>query len=76
MALPMDAVYAGQLAVYGTRGMPAWRYPALLNLIEGQGLDLAPLVARRVALSAATGELAAFDAPAGPGIAVVTDFAA
>jgi threonine dehydrogenase-like Zn-dependent dehydrogenase len=29
MALPWDAVYSGQLAIYGTRGMPAHRYPAL-----------------------------------------------
>jgi threonine dehydrogenase-like Zn-dependent dehydrogenase len=30
MALPWDAVYSGQLAIFGTRGMPAWhRYPSL-----------------------------------------------
>jgi len=74
MALPMDAVYAGQLALFGTRGMPAWRYPSLLSFIEGAGLDLSPLVARRVALSGASAELAAFDGPTPPGIAVITDF--
>ncbi len=75
MELPMDSVYAGQLALYGTRGMPAWKYPSLFALIEG-GLDLSPLIARRVALSEAQAELAAFDAPAPPGIAVITDFTA
>ncbi len=73
MALPMDVVYARQLALYGTRGMPAWRFPSLLSLIESGRVDLAPLVARRVPLSAASAELAAFDAPAPPGVAVITD---
>ena len=76
MPLPMDAVYSGQLAIFGTRGMPAWRYPSLLNLIEGGQVDLTPLIARRVALSDASTELAAFDRPAPPGIAVITDFTA
>ena len=75
MALPMDAVYSGQLALYGTRGMPAWRYPPLLSLVESGRVDLSPLVTRRIALSGATAELAAFDAPAPPGVAVITDFA-
>jgi alcohol dehydrogenase len=76
MTLPMDAVYSGQLALYGTRGMPAWRYPSLLSLIEGGHVDLSPLVGRRVGLSEATAELAAFDGPAPPGVAVITDFTA
>ena len=74
--LPWDAVYSGQLAVFGTRGMPAHRYPALLDFLAATGLDLSPLIARRVRLSDATAELHAFDAPAPPGVAVITDFAA
>ncbi|WP_372892259.1 alcohol dehydrogenase catalytic domain-containing protein [Rhodosalinus sp.] len=76
MTLPWDVVYSGQLAIYGTRGMPAWRYPPLLDLIADGRVDLSPLVTRRVALSEVTGELAAFDRPAPPGVAVVTDFTA
>jgi alcohol dehydrogenase len=74
MPIPMDLIYGGQLAVFGTRGMPAWRYPSLLNLIETTGLDLSPLVARRVRLSDVSDELATFDGPAPPGVAVITDF--
>lgn len=76
MVIPMDVVYSGQLAIYGTRGMPAWRYPSLLSMIEGGHVDLNPLIARRVKLSDASAELALFDQPAPPGVAVITDFAA
>lgn len=75
MTLPMDVVYSGQLAIYGTRGMPAWRYPDLLSFLSAGRVDLTPLVTRRVALSDAGDELALFDGPAPPGVAVITDFA-
>ncbi|MCA0872873.1 alcohol dehydrogenase catalytic domain-containing protein [Seohaeicola saemankumensis] len=74
MAIPMDRVYSGQLAVFGTRGMPSWRYPSLLSLLSAANLDLSPLVTRTIGLSQATEELAAFDRPAPPGVAVITDF--
>lgn len=74
MTLPMDRLYAGQLSLHGTRGMPAWRYPSLLSLIESGQVDLAPLIGRRIALSDVTGELRAMNGPTPPGVAVVTDF--
>jgi D-arabinose 1-dehydrogenase-like Zn-dependent alcohol dehydrogenase len=74
MHIPMDVVYSGQLAIYGTRGMPSWRYPSLLSLIESGAVNLMPMIARRIPLSKATEELAAFDGPAAPGVAVITDF--
>ncbi|MFW2541907.1 zinc-dependent alcohol dehydrogenase family protein [Primorskyibacter sp. 2E107] len=74
MTLPWDVVYSGQLAIYGTRGMPAHRYGDLLNMVAGGLVDLSPIVARRVGLSDATAELAAFDNAAPPGVAVITDF--
>lgn len=75
MTLPWDVVYAGQLALFGTRGMPGWRYPSLFSLIESGAVDPAPLVTRRIGLSAAGAELAAMDGPTPPGVAVITDFA-
>lgn len=74
MQINMNAVYMKQLSLFGTRGMPSWRYPALLSLIETGRLDVRPIVAREVPLSAASAELAAFDAPMPPGVAVITDF--
>ena len=74
MPIPMDAIYAGQLAVYGTRGMPAHRFPSLLGLIEAGRVDFAPLVTRRIGLTEVNRELEAFNGPAAPGVAVITDF--
>ena len=71
----MLAVYMKQLSLFASRGMPAWRYPSLLSLIETGKVDVRPIVAREVALSAASAELRAFDGPMPPGVAVITDFA-
>lgn len=70
----LNTVYMGNLAIYGTRGMPSWRYPSLLSLIESGAVDLSPIIAREVALSATGSELAAFNGPMPPGVAVITDF--
>jgi alcohol dehydrogenase len=70
----LNAVYMGNLALYGTRGMPAHRYPSLLSLIDGGHVDLAPIIAREVKLSETGRELAAFNGPMPPGVAVITDF--
>ena len=75
MEVDMNVVYMGNLALYGTRGMPSWRYPSLLGMITSGRVDMSPLVARTVALSDASAELAAFDGPTPPGVAVLTDFA-
>lgn len=76
MQINMNAVYMKQLALYGTRGMPSWRYPTLLDMITRGMVDVRPIVARTVPLSAASAELRAFDGPMPPGVAVITDFAA
>ena len=74
MEINMAAVYLGNLALYGTRGMPPWKYPSLLALIETGRIDMSPLIAREVALSDVGAELAAFNGPTPPGVAVITDF--
>lgn len=74
MDINMNAIYMKNLAVFGTRGMPSWRYPSLLALIESGQVDMSPLIARTVRLSDASAELRAFDGPTPPGVAVITDF--
>ena len=46
MEINLNAVYMKQLALFGSRGMPSWRYPSLLTLIETGRVDVAPIVAR------------------------------
>ena len=74
MDINMSAVYLGNLALYGTRGMPSWKYPSLLALIETGRIDMSPLIAREIGLSGTSAELAAFNGPTPPGVAVITDF--
>ena len=75
MEVNMRAIYAKQLAFYGTRGMPAWKYPSLLGMIERGEVDISPMLAREVALSGASAELRAMKGPTPPGTAVISDFA-
>lgn len=75
MTVNMRAIYAKQLSFYGTRGMPSWKYPSLLDMIERGAVDLSPMVAREIGLSKASDELRAMNGPTSPGTAVITDMA-
>lgn len=75
MQVNMRAIYAKQLSFFGTRGMPSWKYPRLLELIERGDVDIRPMVAREIALSEASKELRAMGGPTAPGTAVITDLA-
>ncbi|MYH59035.1 MAG: zinc-binding dehydrogenase [Boseongicola sp. SB0675_bin_26] len=69
----MRAIYTKQLSFFGTRGMPAWKYPSLLGMIERGEVNIAPMLAREIALSDASAELRAMSGPTPPGTAVITD---
>ncbi|MEL6888451.1 MAG: zinc-dependent alcohol dehydrogenase family protein [Pseudomonadota bacterium] len=74
MRINMRAIYGKQLAFYGTRGMPSWKYPSLLGMIERGEVDLSPMLDREVSLSCASAELRAMKGPTPPGTAVITDY--
>jgi D-arabinose 1-dehydrogenase-like Zn-dependent alcohol dehydrogenase len=76
MEIDMNGIFMKNLAVYGSRGMPAWRYEQLFSLIASGAVDMAPMIGRQIGLSQVSRELAAFNGPTPPGVAVVTDFAA
>ena len=73
MNINLRAIYTKQLSFFGTRGMPAWKYPSLLDMIERGQVDISPMVSREVPLSAASAELRAMHGPTPPGTAVITD---
>ena len=74
MEINIRAIYSKQLAFFGTRGMPSWKYPSLLAMIERGDVDLTPMLDREVCLSGATAELRAMKGATPPGTAVITDF--
>lgn len=76
MNINLRAIYTKQLAFYGTRGMPSWKYPSLLGMIERGDVDISPMLAREVPLSGASAELRLMHGPTPPGTAVITDFSA
>lgn len=70
--IPMDRVIAWELEVYGSHGMAAHEYPAMLADVTAGRLDPAGLVERVVGLDQAADALAALGSgTAGAGITVV-----
>jgi len=70
--LPMDRVVANELQIYGSHGMAARDYPALLNLVESGAVRPDLLVGQVVGLDGAGAVLAAMSRPASrAGITVV-----
>ena len=74
MNVNLRSIYMKQLAFYGTRGMPSWKYPPLLEMIDRGDVDLSPMVDREISLSQASGELRMMSGATPPGTAVITDF--
>jgi alcohol dehydrogenase len=70
-ALPMDLVISRELEIYGSHGMPAVDYPAMLDGVTAGLLNPARLVGRTIGLDEAGRALAAMDGPGGPGITVI-----
>jgi D-arabinose 1-dehydrogenase-like Zn-dependent alcohol dehydrogenase len=71
-ALPMDLVIARELEIYGSHGMAAHEYPAMLAMIESGRLRPDRLVGAVIPLDHAPAALMAMDLPSGSaGITVV-----
>jgi alcohol dehydrogenase len=70
--LPMGRVIGWELEVYGSHGMAAHEYPAMLARIASGELDPSRLVGRTIGLDRAAEALAALgDGSGGPGMTVV-----
>jgi alcohol dehydrogenase len=59
--IPMDLVVARELSIFGSHGMPACDYPAMLALIASQRIRPELLVARELSLDDAPAAIAALD---------------
>jgi D-arabinose 1-dehydrogenase-like Zn-dependent alcohol dehydrogenase len=69
--LPMDLAIGRELEIYGSHGMAARDYPAMMRLIADGTLRPGRLVGEVVGLGDTGQALAAMDQPAGAGITVV-----
>jgi len=73
-AIPMDRVVAHELELYGSHGMQAFRYPALLAMIQAGKLAPERLIDRTITLQDAVQELVVMDQFAKTGVAIITEF--
>jgi alcohol dehydrogenase len=71
-AVPMDQVISRELEIYGSHGMPAIDYPAMLDLIARGKLHPERLIGRTITLDEAPDALVAMGKPASvPGLTVI-----
>ncbi|AWM86043.1 zinc-dependent alcohol dehydrogenase family protein [Microvirga sp. 17 mud 1-3] len=72
--IPMDKVIAHELEIYGSHGMQAFRYDAMMAMIATGKLAPQRLIGRHIALDEAPEALMAMDRFEGTGITVITRF--
>jgi alcohol dehydrogenase len=73
-AVPMSRIIAHELEIYGSHGMQAWRYDAMLAMIEAGGLCPEALIGARITLSDAVEALTAMDRFPDGGIKIIEWF--
>lgn len=73
-AIPMGQVIGHELEIYGSHGMQAWRYEAMLALIESGRLDPGRLIGHHISLEEAVPALMTLDQAQDAGIRVITRF--
>lgn len=72
--LPMDQVVAKELAIFGSHGMQAHRYAAMLEMIRGGQLQPARLLGRTIALRECVEALPAMDRDSAVGVTIINSF--
>ncbi|QLG13200.1 zinc-dependent alcohol dehydrogenase family protein (plasmid) [Deinococcus sp. D7000] len=72
--LPMDAVIAKELEIYGSHGMAAHAYPEMLGMIESGLLRPDRLIGARLTLEQSVEALMGMDSFAGTGVQVIDRF--
>jgi alcohol dehydrogenase len=73
-AIPMDKVLAHELVILGSHGMQAFRYQAMMDMLETGKLAPQKLIGKRIGLDEAPAALTRMDSFEGQGITVVDRF--
>ena len=72
--IPMAQVIGHELEIYGSHGMQAWRYDAMLAMLSEGKITPQKLIGRRIGLDEAVPALMTLDKAEGTGISVITRF--
>ena len=72
--IPMAQVIAHELEIYGSHGMQAWRYDAILAMIATGKIAPDKLIRRRITLREGIDALTAMDRSDATGMSVITEF--
>ena len=73
-AIPMSKVIAYELEIYGSHGMQAHNYPALLRMIEAGKLQPQKLIGRKIGLAEAAVALPQMNQFPGLGLQIINEF--
>ncbi|MDB5523018.1 MAG: zinc-binding dehydrogenase family protein [Rhizobium sp.] len=73
--IPMAQVISHELEIYGSHGMQAWRYGAMMDMLANNKLQPQKLISRHVGLEEAVSILISMDQSQDVGISVITQFA-
>ncbi|MCE9665592.1 zinc-dependent alcohol dehydrogenase family protein [Halomonas sp. M5N1S17] len=73
-AIPMSKVIAHELEILGSHGMQAYRYGAMLDMIQAGKLAPEKLIGKRIDLEQSIDALMGMDKFQGAGVTVVTEF--
>jgi len=73
-SVPMDKVIAHELEIYGSHGIQAYEYPAVLAMIKAGKLSPQKLVGKTISLDDAPQELTNMNNFTGTGVTVINEF--
>jgi alcohol dehydrogenase len=73
-SIPMDKVIAHELEIYGSHGIQAYEYPAILTMIKSGKLRPEKLIGKTISLDEAPEELADMNSFTGTGVTVINKF--
>ena len=73
-AVPMDKIVANELEIMGSHGIQAYKYPALLEMIQAGKLSPEKLIGKTISLDESAEELSNMDNFADTGVTVINKF--
>jgi alcohol dehydrogenase len=73
-ALPMDQVLSKELEIFGSHGMQAHRYPAMLDMIRAGALQPDRLIGRTINLEESVTALPHMERDSSPGVTIINSF--